>query len=165
MKLLLPFLILIGIVSTQDLQISLEVKGLSCPFCVFGLDKKLKKVPGVLKLQTSLKESLVEMKLRADTDLINLKRSVIKAGFTPGDIHLQAKGLIVKKDGQFFFSLIGSIQELFLLDENHLLDQFKSSLKNQIFQIKALFLVTKSQKRSLHLSSVKVYKESKDDVQ
>ncbi len=41
----------------EHLYVKIEVDGLSCPFCAFGLKKKLKKIEGVEKVDVSVKNA------------------------------------------------------------------------------------------------------------
>lgn len=69
-------------------NISIEVKGLSCPFCVAGLEKKLKEIDSVDTVKVSLKKSLVRLQTKSGQSVSDAKlQSAIKdAGFTPGKI-------------------------------------------------------------------------------
>lgn len=62
----------------------LHVDGLSCPFCAYGLEKKLGAVPGVQGLETRIKDGtvVVTMKEGAVLDEAVAKRAVKAAGFS-----------------------------------------------------------------------------------
>lgn len=67
---------------------SIQVDGLSCPLCVYGLEKKLKEVQGVKKVETNLKTGRAIITFTDDMPVNNqtLRQAVKKAGFTAGDI-------------------------------------------------------------------------------
>ena len=44
-------------------EIRLYVEGLACPFCTFGIEKSLKKVPGVVSVETTIRTGLVRIQL------------------------------------------------------------------------------------------------------
>jgi len=66
----------------------IAVDGLSCPFCVYGLEKNLKKVNGVESVNIDMKtgKATVVLKPDAHVDAQALRQAVKKAGFTARDI-------------------------------------------------------------------------------
>lgn len=62
----------------------LHVNGLACPFCAYGIEKKLKEVPGVERVETDIKDGVVvvTMEEAAAMDETAAKRAVKEAGFT-----------------------------------------------------------------------------------
>ena len=69
-------------------DVVLEVDGLSCPFCAFGIEKKLKKIKNVEQIAVHLEEGKVEIKLKEGTTLSEerLREAVADAGFAPRSI-------------------------------------------------------------------------------
>lgn len=65
-------------------QINLQVDGLSCPFCAYGLEKKLKAIDGVQKTDIKLNSGQVNLYVRpaAKIDSLTLKKKISEAGFT-----------------------------------------------------------------------------------
>ncbi len=65
-------------------RITLRVDGLSCPFCAYGLEKKLKSFQGVSNLDIKVNDGLAAMDVRSGTMLTDdqLKKAVRDAGFT-----------------------------------------------------------------------------------
>jgi copper chaperone CopZ len=65
--------------------IQIRVDGLSCPFCAYGLEKKLKKVDGASNLLIELEEGLVTLEVPEDKKPSeeSLQKVVTDAGFTP----------------------------------------------------------------------------------
>jgi mercuric ion binding protein len=63
----------------------IEVDGLSCPFCAYGLEKKLRQVNGVTKVDVQLKTGKVIVTLKPGLKVTDeaLKKAVESAGFTP----------------------------------------------------------------------------------
>jgi len=75
--------------STQSATI--QVDGLSCPFCAYGLEKHLKKVNGVEGVTINMKrgQATVALKSDAQVDDQTLRQAVKKAGFTARGITRQ----------------------------------------------------------------------------
>ncbi|PKL98429.1 MAG: copper chaperone [Gammaproteobacteria bacterium HGW-Gammaproteobacteria-7] len=62
----------------------LHVDGLSCPFCAYGLEKKLGAVPGVRELETRIKDGtvIITMKDGVALDEAAARQAVKAAGFS-----------------------------------------------------------------------------------
>lgn len=62
----------------------IEVAGLACPFCAYGIEKKLDAIDGVERLETNIKEGtvIVTMKEGATLDRATAEQAVEDAGFT-----------------------------------------------------------------------------------
>lgn len=62
----------------------IEVAGLACPFCAYGIEKKLNAVEGVERVETNIKDGVVvvTMKDGAALDEAAAKQAVKDAGFT-----------------------------------------------------------------------------------
>jgi copper ion binding protein len=76
----------------QGTTVKVRVDGLACPFCAYGLEKKLKRIEGVTGLEIQLDEGLAivhfDEDARVDEDL--LAEKVREAGFTPRGITIAA---------------------------------------------------------------------------
>ena len=79
-------------VSGQDLeatqnddprQIEVTILGMSCPFCAYGVEKKLKNLEGVTDLEVVLETGIATLALGEDADISNelLQKAVKEAGF------------------------------------------------------------------------------------
>ena len=93
---------LLGISSTlaQSSEVKVRVDGLSCPFCAYGLEKKLNDLDGVDSIFIDFEEGLVLMQV---TDLENISEEEIRtkieeAGFTPREIVFPRKNEMPDKD-------------------------------------------------------------------
>ncbi len=64
-------------------DITLEVGGLACPFCAYGIEKRLKKIEGLAEVSVLLEEGTVELKMKdgATVSEDRLKKAVKEAGF------------------------------------------------------------------------------------
>lgn len=72
-------------------KITVEVSGLSCPFCAFGLEKKLKQLPGAEKVTIKVNEGKAEIDVAEGKKITReqVEQAVREAGFTPGKVSTQ----------------------------------------------------------------------------
>ncbi len=71
-----------ALAATQSYR--LKVDGLACPFCAYGIEKKLGALDGVERTETNIKDGtvIVTMKDGAVLDEATAKQAVKDAGFT-----------------------------------------------------------------------------------
>lgn len=69
-------------------KVKIEVDGLACPFCAYGLEKNLKEIEGVKSIEINIDEGCVLLAIAEGKQISeNTVREKIKeAGFTPGTI-------------------------------------------------------------------------------
>jgi mercuric ion binding protein len=69
-------------------EIIIRVDGASCPFCAFGLEKRLGQLAGVASVRLEMKdgEVFVTLKKGARVSERALRQAVEEAGFTPREI-------------------------------------------------------------------------------
>jgi mercuric ion binding protein len=65
-------------------DVTVEVDGLACPFCAYGLEKKLKKIDGVEALEVQIDDGQVKIKLKENAQVSeeDIREAVADAGFT-----------------------------------------------------------------------------------
>jgi len=75
-------------------DVVVEVEGLSCPFCAYGIEKKFVEREEVDSVFVALEENEVRLWRKPDFELTDseVKETVEKAGFTPGPIRRPAEG-------------------------------------------------------------------------
>lgn len=75
-------------------SVSMQVDGMTCPFCVYGIEKKLKALAEVEDVGTNLKTGVVDITLTesAPIDIERLDGAVRESGFTPGKVKIEAAG-------------------------------------------------------------------------
>jgi len=68
--------------------IDVAVQGMSCPFCVYNVEKKLRGLDGVDQANVNLEQgrARVVMKPGVPMDKARLKQAIVDSGFTPGEI-------------------------------------------------------------------------------
>ncbi len=94
---LMIFLLALAFIPThakagEQLQkVTLRVDGLACPFCAYGLEKKLKRIKGLEKLDIKINDgvALLYYKEGAEIDEKVIDKKVKEAGFTPGKITIE----------------------------------------------------------------------------
>lgn len=118
--LILPLLIgLATPVQAQVEKITLRVDGLACPFCAYGLEKKLKKLDGHRSLKVLINEGKVVVEWRRDKplNLANIKKAVDEAGFTLRGVKGVFVGTLTMEDEKFFLVLPKPLKQSFYLYE------------------------------------------------
>lgn len=73
-------------------DIVVEVRGLSCPFCAYGIEKKFDERAAVDVVEVAMEENEVRLWLKPGEELTDaaVRRTVDEAGFTPGEIRRPA---------------------------------------------------------------------------
>jgi mercuric ion binding protein len=99
-KILIILLLGISASLAQSDEVKVRVDGLSCPFCAYGLEKKLNELDGVDSIFIDFEEGLVVMQV---TDSENISEEEIRvkieeAGFTPKEIVFPGKNEKPDKD-------------------------------------------------------------------
>lgn len=76
--------------------LTVTVEGMSCPFCAYGVEKKLKKVEGVESVEISMKEGTAALtaKKGQSINIGRVPKTVRDAGFSPGTITIAAIGTV-----------------------------------------------------------------------
>ncbi len=99
MMLLLVFptvTVALSAVKDEPAMIQLQVNGLACPFCAYGLEKKLRALPGVNDVSIDINNGRVVMVIRGSEipDVEAVRKAVKKAGFTPGTVEYVLVGRV-----------------------------------------------------------------------
>jgi len=79
-------------------NVEMQVDGMTCPFCVYGIEKKLEALGEVKDASSNLKTGIVDIKLEANgpLDIERLNEAIRESGFTPGKIKIKATGEVTK---------------------------------------------------------------------
>ena len=72
------------VVKAQVEEVGIRVDGLSCPFCAYGVEKKVGGLDGVEKVEIEIEDGLVAVTLAdgATLDEATAKQAIDEAGFT-----------------------------------------------------------------------------------
>ncbi len=77
----------------SDTRYELRVDGLACPYCAYGVEKKLKALDGVIdeSLQIKLNEGLVSFNTIDETNITEpkLEKLINDSGFTLRDVTIR----------------------------------------------------------------------------
>ena len=73
---------------------TVAVDGLACPFCAYGVEKRLKKVGGVESVRVSFRDNEVTLSAKNNESIAvgEIPQAIQKAGFSPGAIEISAVG-------------------------------------------------------------------------
>lgn len=83
--LIVPLLLLWSLAAlAAGTQYVMRVDGLACPYCAYGIEKKLKQIDGVEKIDVDLEKGLVVVEVREGVALTEpqMKQLFKDAGFT-----------------------------------------------------------------------------------
>lgn len=98
-------------------EVEIKIDGLSCPFCVWGLKKQMKKIKNIEVLDISLKKSMAKVTLKKGSmlDIKDYKDAVKDSGFSIREISVAAEGGI-ESYGDFLALKVSGTDQLFILD-------------------------------------------------
>lgn len=101
---LLAAVLLIGAASSASAAVesyTIGVNGMACPFCSYGIEKKLKAVDGVESLDIRIKEDEVDV-VAAEQETptpSDLERAIEKAGFEIRSLSVTGRATVERSDG------------------------------------------------------------------
>lgn len=77
---------------TDQQVLEIQVQGMTCPFCAYGIEKNLSKLPGVAKAQVSLEAKKVRVVMQPGQapDEVRVRKVIVDSGFTPGEVTVHA---------------------------------------------------------------------------
>lgn len=80
------FLLILASLVQAD-TIVVDILGMSCSFCVEGLENRLSQLPDVAQVEVSLKNKTVRIvSEQGALDLDRVRGAIIDAGFTPAEV-------------------------------------------------------------------------------
>ncbi len=139
----------------QITTVTVRVDGLSCPFCAYGLEKKIKAVPGTKDPVINVEEGIVTLipTGNASIDFDGLREAVRKAGFTPREIGVKGIGRVTMIDERP--TLVAEDgQQLFLLTPNDVLASLQTDAAHLVTFNGTLILKEKDDDESLRTLSL-----------
>jgi copper chaperone CopZ len=83
-----------SVFGAEETVLEIDIKGMTCPFCVYSLEKELGKLSEVEEVLISLKSNKARLTLKegAQIDSDTLQEVVLQAGYTPGEVRDVSKG-------------------------------------------------------------------------
>ncbi|MCF6250153.1 MAG: heavy-metal-associated domain-containing protein [Methylococcaceae bacterium] len=78
------FLLILSVSYANEAVYSLQVDGLGCPFCAYGIEKQLSVIEGVDSVVVDISKGLVNVTMQQDAylDKERARQAVTDAGFT-----------------------------------------------------------------------------------
>lgn len=121
---------LLSPIQAQVEKVDIRVDGLSCPFCAYGLEKKLKSIEGVggVKIYVDKSVAALENKKEKSIAVESLESVVKDAGFTPRQITATVVGKVGQSNGILVFSATDS-DVVFIINDNDEFQKLRSALK------------------------------------
>ena len=115
--------LLLAMPVTSDAEIlgaELRVNGMSCPFCAFGIEKKLRRVEGVQEVEVLLDEGRVRLTFRANNAATvgALEDAVAGAGFKLSGMKLKVQGTLIADDANPSLEAGGKVRFRLLESDN-----------------------------------------------
>lgn len=74
--------------AAERVFIKIEIKGLACPYCAYGMERELKKIAGVEDVEIELEEGMayISTPVTQKPTKAGLAKIIEDAGFTAGEI-------------------------------------------------------------------------------
>lgn len=103
-------------------NLTVRVDGLTCPFCAFGLEKRLSKLDEVdaVSLDQPNGLAVLTMKTGQVVDFHDMRDAIIGSGFTPREINVTATGRVENWNGRLTL-VVHESERFFLKDDGQLL--------------------------------------------
>ena len=119
-------------------KVTVRVDGLTCPFCAYGLEKRIKEIPAVQESIISLEDGIVELIPRTGRhiDIDEVKAAVIAGGFTPRGVQVALAGQLIEWNGLPALSINATngdgqtVETIYVLKENKELQRLKAAVKS-----------------------------------
>ena len=82
------------------LEAKLQVNGMTCPFCAFGIEKKLRDLEGVKEVEVLLDEGIVHLSFqeRNTATVHALQQAIDRSGFRLSGLNLDVRGILQRDD-------------------------------------------------------------------
>ena len=88
------FFLSAAVVGVDETVLEIDINGMTCPFCVYSLERELGRLSEVKQVLISLRSSKARLTLKegAHIDADTLREVVLEAGFTPGEVRDVSEG-------------------------------------------------------------------------
>ncbi len=133
---LTAFMLLAGFIGSAQAgvkSLTVKVDGLACPFCAYGLEKKLKKVEGVETLNIDINAGEVVLSVvegsrltgASGTMVAQVQRAVEEGGFTARAFEARVEGKVVAQNGGETQLELSGTGESLVLEESASLEELR----------------------------------------
>ncbi len=94
-------------VPPQVSQLRVRVDGLTCPFCAYGIEKRVKRLETVASYYIEIRQGEVTLVGKPGHAISpeKVRQAVADAGFTPRSMSLTATGTLALRNGRMIFTL------------------------------------------------------------
>jgi copper chaperone CopZ len=88
------FFLSASVFGADETVLEIDINGMTCPFCVYSLERELGRLSEVKQVLISLRSSKARLTLKAGAhiDSDTLREVVLEAGFTPGNVRDVSEG-------------------------------------------------------------------------
>jgi mercuric ion binding protein len=129
-----------GVLAAVD-EVRLQVKGLACPFCTYGIEKNLNKLPGVTSVETTIRTGIVRVRLGPGValDLEGLRQAVARSGFTLDHVAATVTGRLTSHDGRPALQAEPGGQSFLLLEagREEMFEELSETTRDRLSQVSA----------------------------
>jgi mercuric ion binding protein len=86
-------------------SVTVLVDGLACPFCAYGVEKKLKRVEGVESMDIRMNEGTVTLKAKEglSIDISQVPQAIRDSGFSLREMRVAVTGIVNKEGDAMLF--------------------------------------------------------------
>ncbi len=112
--------LLTDVVQAGVSAMTVAVDGMACPFCAFGVEKRLKKVKGVATIAVDMKTGTANLmaKPKVSIHYQEVPEAIKDAGFTAGTMKITVSGTVTTEDNSSYFILFNG-PPLLIQSENN----------------------------------------------
>ena len=123
-------LLFISVADARILKVKVSVVGMACPFCAYGVEKKLRKVEGVGSIIINMQEGTAAMSAKngVSINVHQVPGAIKDSGFTSGKITMTATGRIMSDETERLVFKVEGSKEAFLLED------LRNGIKKQILK-------------------------------
>ncbi len=120
-------------------KVIVEVDGLACPFCAYGLEQRIQEIPSVQQSIINIEEGTVELTPNEGEhiDIDEVKAAVKAGGFTPREeVRVALAGQLIDWKGKPALSVTATngagkkVKKIYVLKENRQLKRLKASVES-----------------------------------
>ncbi len=120
-------------------KVTVEVDGLACPFCAYGLEQRIQEIPYVQQSIINIEAGTVELTPNdgEHIDIDEVKAAVKAGGFTAREeVGVALAGQLIDWNGKSALSITSTnragkkVKKIYVLKENHQLKRLKASVKS-----------------------------------
>ncbi len=124
-----------GPAQAQVTEVTLRVNGLACPFCAYGLEKKLTNLDGfkdgTYKVKINQGKVSFGWEDKKPLPLGAIEKAVKSAGYTLKWTQAAVEGTLQKEDGAYFVDLPKPVRQRFFMYEKTALKEFDSGQRHK----------------------------------